>query len=72
MVIVRFSDEATLKKALSLLIGRCSGHSWATGQVVVPEEALACLASERISFSVDGQATLERIASLQNAAASAS
>jgi hypothetical protein len=66
MVIVRFPDEATLKRALSFLIGRFSGHSWATGQVAVPEEALAPLASEGISFTVEGRATHERILSLRN------
>jgi hypothetical protein len=66
MVIVRFPDEPTLKRALSFLIGRYSGHSWATGEVAVPEEALAPMASEGITFTVEGRATYERILSLRN------
>jgi hypothetical protein len=66
MVIVRFPDEATHKKALSFLIGQYSGHSWATAEVAVPEEALAPMALEEINFTVEGRATYERILSLRN------
>jgi hypothetical protein len=61
MVIVKFPDEATHKKALAILIGQFSGHSWATGQVVVPEQALAPMAQVGLTFSVEGLATSERI-----------
>jgi hypothetical protein len=66
MVIVRFPDEATHKKALAFLIGRFSGHSWATGEAAIPEEALAPMALEGITFTVEGRATYERILSLRN------
>jgi hypothetical protein len=66
MVIVRFPDEATHKKALAFLIGQYSGHSWASGEVVVPEEALAPMAREGLTFSVEGPATNERIRSLRS------
>jgi hypothetical protein len=66
MVIVRFPDEATHKKALAFLIGQFSGHSWATGEVAVPEEALAPLALTGLKFTVEGRATYERILSLRN------
>ena len=69
MIIVRFSDEATQKRALAFLIGRFSGHSWASGEVAVPEEALAPMAREGIAFTVEGPATRERILSLRNSLA---
>ena len=69
MIIVRFPDEATQKRALGFLIGRFSGQSWATGEVAVPEEALAPMAREGIPFAVEGPATHERILSLRNSLA---
>jgi hypothetical protein len=69
MIIIRFRDEATQKRALGFLIGRYSGHSWATGEVAVPEEALAPLAREGIPFTVEGPATHERILSLRDSLA---
>ena len=66
MVIVRFPDEAKQKRALGFLIGRYSGHSWATGEVAVPEEALAPMALKGLTFTVEGRATYERILSLRN------
>ena len=69
MIIVRFRDEATQKRALGFLIGRFSGHSWVTGEVAIPEEALAPLAREGIPFTVEGPATHERILSLRDSLA---
>jgi len=69
MIIVRFADEATQQRALGFLIGRFSGHSWASGEVAVPEEALAPMAREGIPFTVEGPATHERILSLRNSLA---
>ena len=66
MVIVKFPDEATQEKALGFLIGRYSGHSWASGEVLVPEEALAPMAREGFTFTVEGPATNERIRTLRN------
>ena len=63
MIIVRFHDEATQKRALGFLIGRFSGHSWATGEIAVPEEALAPMAREGITFTVEGPATNEPLRS---------
>ena len=71
MVIIKFPDEATHKKALGLLIGQYNGHSWATGEVLVPEEALAYLAREGLTFKVEGLASHERIRSLRNTLATA-
>ncbi len=71
MIVVRFPNESVRKEALGFLIGRFSGHSWVTGEVAVPEDALAPMASEGISFSVEGPLTHEQILSLRTAAAPA-
>ena len=65
-IIIRFPDAESKKTALGKLARRFSGKSWATGEVMVPETALAFLATEGISFSVEGPATNERIASLRD------
>src|SRR6266540_2649509 len=54
MVIVRFPDAAAQQKALGFLIGRFSGHSRATGEMAVPDEALAPMAREGFTFTVEG------------------
>ncbi len=70
-IIVRFADMETKRKALGKLAGRFSGKSWSSGEVMVPEAALAYLATEGISFTVEGPATNERMASLRDPAAAA-
>jgi hypothetical protein len=47
------------------LPGRYPGKSWATGEMMVPEEALGFLAHEGVRFTVEGPATYEQIASLR-------
>ena len=69
MIIIRFPDNETKRGALGYLAGRFSGKSWSTGEVMVPEEALAHLAAEGIRFTVEGPATYERLAPLRNPAA---
>lgn len=59
------------RRALGYLLGRFPGKSWATGEVMVPEPALAHLAAEGISFTVEGPATYERIAGLNHIAGAA-
>jgi hypothetical protein len=51
MVRIRFPDQAAKQKALGYLAGRFSFKSWATGEMLVPESALAELAVEGIAFS---------------------
>ena len=63
MILIRFSDAAAKRRALGFLAGRFSFKSWATGEMTVPETALAYLAAENIPFSVEGQATYERLIS---------
>jgi hypothetical protein len=66
MVIIRFGDEGSKRKALGSLAGRFSFKSWASGEMMLPKEALAVLAEEEIRFTVEGPATYERLASLRN------
>ncbi|PWU15837.1 MAG: hypothetical protein C5B50_14760 [Verrucomicrobia bacterium] len=70
MVIVRFPSVEIRRRALGYLLGRFSGKSWSTGEVMVPEPALTYLASEGIAFSVEGPATYERVLLLNRQAAS--
>jgi hypothetical protein len=65
MVIIRFPDEEAKRRALGCLPGRHSGKSWATGEMMVPEEALGFLAHQGVRFTVEGPATYEQIASLR-------
>ncbi len=69
MVIIRFPDPDTEKRALGFLARRFSGKSYATGETIVPEAALADLALEGIKFSVEGPATYERLTPLRDIAA---
>lgn len=56
MVIIRFDAAEHRRRALGYLASRFSGKSWATGEVMVPEEALPFLAAEGISFTVEIEA----------------
>lgn len=61
MIRIRFTDEASKRRALGYLAGRFSFKSWATGEMLVPEYALPALALEGISYVVEGPATYEQI-----------
>ena len=63
MIIIRFPDAESKRRAVGFLAGRFSFKSWASGEMVVPETALAYLATENIPFAVEGQATYERLIS---------
>ncbi len=72
MIIIRFPDTESKRRALGYLAGRFSFKSWASGEMIVPEMALPYLAVEGIRFSVEGPATYERIlATFRNPAATA-
>ena len=62
MIIIKFDDVAAKKKALGFLAGRFSFKSWATGEMLVPEAALAYLAHEGIRYTVEGPAPYEKVA----------
>jgi hypothetical protein len=72
MILIRFPDPAAKKEALGKLPGRFSFKSWATGEMVVPEDALAFLAVEGVAFVVEGPAKYgQSISSVRTAAAPA-
>jgi hypothetical protein len=62
MIIIRFPDAAAERRGLGFLAGRFSFKSWATGETMVPEQALGCLAAEGIPFYVEGPAKYEQLA----------
>ena len=66
MIIIRFPAKAVKKRALGYLAGRFSFKSWASGEMMVPEEALSALAAEGISFFVEGPAGYDRFAPLRD------
>jgi len=69
MIIIKFGDAETEKRALGFLARRFSCKSWANGDTLVPEAALAALANEGISFTVQGRAAYEqRIPTIRNTA----
>jgi hypothetical protein len=63
MIIIRFPDDESKRRALGFLAGRFSFKSWATGEMLVREPALPYLALERIPFICEGPATYEQILS---------
>ena len=71
MVIIRFADAKTEQRALGFMAGRFSFKSWDTGETAVAEPVLSYLAREGFTFTVEGQATYEQLASLRNPAAAA-
>ena len=69
---IRFADPGTECRALGYLVGRFSFKSWANGETMVSEAALAELARAGIRFSVEGPVTYDRLLSaLRNPAATA-
>jgi hypothetical protein len=66
VIIIRFTGEESKRRAVGSLSGRFSFKSWASGEMMVPKDALALLADEGVQFSVEGPATYERLASLRN------
>jgi len=70
MVTIEFANEATMKKALGFLLGRFSGKVLRSGEIIVPDDALAALADQNIAFMVKGRTTYEEhIAALRSTAA---
>ena len=60
MILIRFPNLESKRSALAQLAGRFSFKSWASGDMLVPEEALPFLAVQSISFTVEGPATYEQ------------
>ncbi|MFI5460651.1 MAG: hypothetical protein ACHRXM_34990 [Isosphaerales bacterium] len=57
MIRIRFTDRDSKKRALGRLAGRYPFKSWVTGEMLVPESALAYLATKGMPFQVEGPAT---------------
>lgn len=60
MILIRFPSLEFKRSALAQLAGRFGFKSWASGEMLVPEDALAFLAVQGISFTVEGPATYEQ------------
>jgi len=60
VVVVTFPDKITRRKALGFLLGRFSGKSLKTGEVIIPEDALEALAERNFEFTVKGKASYEQ------------
>lgn len=71
MVIIRSPDEATEDRAFGELVGRFPGKTFANGETIVPQPAVAHLASLGITFTVVGRANYEQLTPLRAAAAAA-
>jgi hypothetical protein len=71
MVLIRFADADSKRRALEALVGDFPFKSWSSGQMLVPEEALACLARQDIPFSFDGSAAYEKLETLRDSTPSA-
>ncbi len=56
MILIRFPNAEAKRTALGSLAGRFAFKSWATGEMLVPEDALPYLAVVGVSFSVEGPA----------------
>jgi len=72
VVVIKFPDPDTDKRALGFLMGRFSGRILHTGEVIVPEAALAALAEENYTFTVLGKPTYEQMAAFRGPAPTAS
>ena len=66
MIMIRFPDAESERRALGFLAGRFSFKSWSTGETMLPERALPSLAAQGVHFSVEGPATYERLAPLRD------
>jgi hypothetical protein len=60
MILIRFSNPEAKRAALSGLVGRFNFKSWATGEMLVTEDALPFLTQRGVAFTVEGPATYER------------
>lgn len=69
MILIRFSDAEGKRRALQALVGEFPFKSWRSGQMIVPEEALARLARHDIPFSFEGSAAYEKLATLRDSTA---
>ncbi len=71
MILIRFTDRKSKRRALEALVGEFSFKSWSSGLMLVPEEALALLARADIPFTFEGSAAYEKLETLRDPAAAA-
>jgi len=71
MILISFPNTESKRLALSRLAGRFAFKSWATGEMLVPEDALPFLAVQGVTFVVEGPATFEQNGSAFRGAAAA-
>jgi hypothetical protein len=62
MILIRFPSTESKQRALGRLAGRFAFKSWASGEMLVPEDALPFLAVQGVAFAVEGPATYEQSA----------
>jgi hypothetical protein len=60
MILIRFPNAESKRAALGGLAGRFNFKSWASGEMLVPEDALPFLAVQGVVFTVEGPATYEQ------------
>jgi len=70
VILIRFTDAESKRRALEALAGEFSFKSWSSGEMLVPEDALPLLARQDIPFSFEGSSAYEKLASLRDPAAS--
>ena len=66
MVLIRFAGADEKRRAVEALVGEFSFKSWSSGEMLVPEEALARLAHEDVPFTFEGSSAYEKLASLRD------
>jgi hypothetical protein len=71
MILIRFTDADSKRRALEALVGEFPFRRWSSGEMLVPEEALPRLAREDIPFTFEGSAAYEKLATLRDPAAPA-
>jgi hypothetical protein len=57
MILIRFPDLDSKRRALAYLAGRFAFTTYKTGEMLVPQTALGEMATQGIQFSVEGPAT---------------
>jgi len=70
VILIRFTDSESKRRALETLAGEFSFKSWSSGEMRVPEDALPLLAREDIPFAFEGAAAYAKLAPLRDPAAS--
>ncbi len=60
MILIRFPNTESKRRALGNLAGRFAFKSWASGEMLVPESALPFLTVQGVTFSVEEPGTYAR------------